>query len=350
MRARLFLFVLVAGALFWRAEARAQCVSGTILLENDIDGRGTDHHYTHGTRFSCISAAQDDAALARKAARALQFDAFGVPMLDASGEVRYTLALGQSIFTPTDLARYSLITDDRPYAGWLYGTVGLVLGPSKPVIEGSASFDRVETLELSLGMVGPGSFAEQTQKFVHSTINAPYPQGWQNQLHNEPGFILSYEDKWRTEAYHLIPGSDWLEYDVMPSVGASVGNVQTYAKAGLTFRLGDRLTNDFGPPRIRPSVAGSDYYNPRPDETLGWYLFLTFGGRAVARNIFLDGNTFRSSPSVDKKYLVGDIQFGAVVSVFGKGRLALTHIIRSPEFRQQRGHDEFSGISLTFPL
>ena len=348
MPPRVLLSVLLVGALLGAADAAAQCVSGSLLLENDIDGRGTDHHYTHGTRFSCISDKQGPDSTAAKVAQALQFDAFGESFLGTGGEARYSLALGQSIFTPTDLSQYALITDDRPYAGWLYGTAGLVLGPTEPIGTGSTAFDRVETLELTLGMVGPASLAEQTQKFVHSTIHASYPQGWHNQLHNEPGFILSYRTMLRTKTYPLVPGSGWLEFDAMPSAGVSLGNVQTYASAGLTFRLGDRLTNDFGPPRIRPSVAGSDYYNPRPDETLGWYLFLSLGGRAVARNIFLDGNTFQSSPSVDKKYLVGDIQFGAVVSIFGTARLALTHIIRSPEFRQQRGHDEFSGISLTF--
>jgi len=134
----------------------------------------------------------------------------------------------------------------------------------------------------------------------------------------------------------------------MPSAGVALGNIHTYGSVAATFRFGNRLSNDFGPPRIRPSVAGSEYYEPGPGERLGAYLFFSVGGRAVARNIFLDGNSFRSSHSVEKKHFVGDLQFGAVVSLWGAARVSLTHIIRSREFDEQDSVSQFSAFSLSF--
>lgn len=342
------LAALFAVSLFSAGDARAQCAVGNILFENDILGGGTDRHYTHGSRFSCMSDTTGVDHPARRTANALQFELFGTPILDTGGEVRYSLAFGQSMFTPEDLARYDVVTEDRPYAGWLFGTMGLVLGPSRDRTSASAAFDRLETLEFTLGIVGPASGAEHTQKFVHTTIDAPYPEGWHNQLHNEPGFILAYEHKWRSEAWSVLPGSDLLKVDMMPSAGFALGNIHTYGSAALTFRFGSRLANDFGPPRIRPSVSGSEYYDPDPDESFGAYLFVSLGGRVVGRNIFLDGNSFTDSHHVDKEIFVGDLQFGAVFSLGGRSRVALTHIIRSPEFEGQDRANQFSAISVSF--
>jgi lipid A 3-O-deacylase len=321
---------------FWPVgQAAAQCTVASIQFENDIGIGGTDRHYMHGSRASCMSENQAGGTNARDIANAFSFSVGGYSLLDSGQDVRYSVALGQTMFTPEDLTRTDLIADDRPYAGWLFGSVGLVLGPRFEQRPGSTAFDRMESLQLTLGVVGPLSGADRTQKFVHSVIDGQKPRGWRNQLRNEPGFILEYEQKWRTESWNLLPGSNLLQADLMPSAGVALGNIHTYGSVAATFRFGNRLSNDFGPPRIRPSVAGSEYYEPGPGERLGAYLFFSVGGRAVARNIFLDGNSFRSSHSVEKKHFVGDLQFGAVVSLWGAARVSLTHIIRSREFDEQ---------------
>ena len=74
------------------------------------------------------------------------------------------------MFTPEDLTRTDLIRDDRPYAGWLFGSFGLVLGPNGEQKVGSVAFDRIETLQLTLGVVGPASGADRTQKFVTASL------------------------------------------------------------------------------------------------------------------------------------------------------------------------------------
>ncbi len=173
---RLIGAALVAACLA-AAPAASQCVTGSALFENDLDGRGTDRHYTYGTRFSCISAALEADDPLKRFAAGLEFDVLGLTFLEAASEVRYGFAVGQSMFTPEDLSRRDLIVDDRPYAGWLYGTAGLVIGPEGKKDKSSTGFDRLESIELTLGVVGPASQADDTQKFIHTAIDAPYLHG-----------------------------------------------------------------------------------------------------------------------------------------------------------------------------
>jgi lipid A 3-O-deacylase len=79
-----------------------------------------------------------------------------------------------------------------------------------------------------------------------------------------------------------------------------------------TLRIGDFADDDFGPARIRPGVPGGDGVS---DVSAGfdWYVFAGAEGRYVAHNIFLDGNTFADSHSVDRRPFVLDIQLGATL-------------------------------------
>src|SRR3546814_4428144 len=104
-----------------------------------------------------------------------------------------------------------------------------------------------------------------------------------------------------------------LGVDLTPHIGGALGNVYTYGAGGVTLRLGEDLPSDYGPPRLRPALPGSDYF--RPSDWFGWYLFVGAEGRLMVRNIFLDGNTFEDSHSVDKYPLVFDLQAGIAVDL-----------------------------------
>jgi hypothetical protein len=70
-------------------------------------------------------------------------------------------------------------------------------------------------------------------------------------------------------------------------------------------------------------------------------------GRAVLRDIFLDGNTFADSHSVDKKYFVADLA-GGVAIYFEQFKLTWTQVLRTKEFDGQPDDHEFGSLSLTF--
>ncbi len=223
------------------------------------------------------------------------------------------------------------MADDRPYAGWLYGTMGLI----------SETGQRLDSVELSLGVVGPASQSDDVQMWWHDTFGFQDPKGWANQLANEPALNLTMERAWRNLWPFEVAG---LGAEVTPHLGAALGNVFTHGAVGATLRLGSDLANDFGPPRIRPSLPGSAHFRPRAGTS--WYVFLGAEGRAVARNIFLDGNTFADSHSVDKKPLVGDLQAGFAI-LFPRFRITYTHVIRTREFDGQPEGDRFGAISIT---
>jgi hypothetical protein len=294
-----------------------------LIFENDIFA-GTDRGYTNGVRAAWLSPEKNMPDWINETASYL-------PLLSEEGNKRIGVAIGQSMFAPSDLSRRDLIIGDRPYAGWLYGSVGVVSDTGKTV----------DNVLLTVGVVGPLSHAEQTQKFVHRVIDSPRPNGWNNQLKNEPGINLDYERKWRAIAQASPFG---IGIDIVPKIGASIGNINTSAAVGSTLRIGYDLPADYGPPRIRPSLPGSVFFIPT--KKVSGYLFTTVEGRAVARNIFLDGNTFAESPSVDKEILIGSLQLGAALT-YGDARLSYTHIFMTKEFKTQKSPDRFGALTLS---
>jgi len=302
----------------------------TVLFENDLFYR-TDRDYTNGTQIAWTSpvlAPEDWAAtLANK-----------LPFFSYTSEVRKVYALGQDIFTPSDISLKNPPLDEHPYAGYLYAALG-VLGKT-PGENGAP--DRLDQVELQLGVVGPASLAEQTQKFIHEIFNDTKPEGWDTQLRNEPALLFEYERSWRFRQ-PLFLG---LEMQVDPHLGGTLGNVYIFANAGAMARIGFNLPDDFGPPRIDPSLPGSYYFEPRKEGALGGYVFVGVDGRAVAHNIFLDGNTWQDSRHVDKNIFVGDLDYGAALT-WNRFRLAYTHVFRTREFKTQRGSDQFGAVSLS---
>ncbi len=303
----------------------------SIQIENDLWGNGTDRHYTHGTRISYLSSEETPEWLEKGAAL--------VPVFSRRGHLRTTYAIGQSIFTPEDITREDLIEDERPYAGWLYGAVGLI--SDHRVRDGDLHSRRLDSLELNIGVVGPYAYTEETQSFVHDIVGSPQPQGWDNQLHNELGVMLIYDRQWQAQYISEVWG---LGVDLTPHLGGTLGNVMTSISCGATLRIGRDLPSDYGPPSIRPSLPGSGFF--RPTQDFGWYLFAGLEGRYVLHSIFLDGNTFGSSHHVDREPWVGDLQAGLVLT-WGKVRLSFTNIFRSDEFAEQKSATEFGSISLS---
>ncbi len=238
-------------------------------------------------------------------------------------EARTSVSLGQNIYTPEDISETEPIKDDRPYAGWLYLGFGIAAN------QGSNRFDQ---LELNVGVVGPSSLAEDVQTTWHDWFGLAEPEGWDNQLDDELGVVLFYEQTRRLETKKWAFGLEW---DFMHHFGGALGNVYTFGKAGFTCRLSPDLAVDFGPPRIRPSLPGSGFY--ARDDGFNWYLFAGVEARLVARNIFLDGSTFEDSQSVDKKPVTGDAQAGIVLQ-YEDWRFSYTQIWRAKEFDgQERG-------------
>ena len=313
----------------------------SIQAENDLFGNGKDDDYTHGTAISYFSEPCQFNWVARTV------KAIGLAAHDTSCDrSRVGFNIGQAIFTPRDISVEKPDPHDRPYAGWLYVSADLVTETTHdpgPALSGL--LDRsLRKLELSLGVVGPAAGAGVVQRGFHKLIGAQEPRGWTYQLENEPALLLSYEYQRR---FGGNLGRNF-EGDITPSAGLSLGNVYTQGALGFTVRIGKDMLQDYGPPRIRPSMPGAAFFE-KPLSGIGWYVFAGVEARAVAHNIFLDGNSFMNGPHVSKNILVGDAQVGFAVTMGGM-RLSYTNVFRTKEFKGQPAPDDFGAITASFRL
>ncbi len=296
----------------------------TYVLENDKFA-GTDRGYTNGMRFSYTTSQDSMPSFVQKAASYL-------PLLTRNGAKRINIAIGQSMFTPNDTYASQPIPNDRPYAGWAYGSLGLISDTEKIL----------DVAVLTIGIVGPSAQGKNAQNEVHKAMGVEESHGWKNQLKDELGVNFTYERKWR----NIFEASPFgFAIDAIPHLGINLGNVDTSAAAGVTVRLGYDLPSDYGPPRIRPSLPGSDFFVPSKQIT--GYLFSTLSGSYVVRNIFLDGNSFRSGPSVEKRDLVGSLQVG-VSAAYKDIRISYANVLLTEEYVGEQGNVKFGVFTVSY--
>ena len=315
------------------------CGTFSILFENDLF-LGQDRHYTNGIKLSWTSRDLREYGQWEHTpdwARSL----FGaLDRFQGDREKNLELFAGQKLFTPQDIQRTDLIANDRPYAAWIF------FGPAFH----SKNAYTLDTVEIELGWVGPLALGEETQNFVHDLRGIPTAKGWRHQLNDEPAINLVYQHKHRNWEGEM-PGTHF-GADLISHYGASLGNVYTYASAGAEMRIGWNLPADFGTSLIRPGGdvnAPVNTRDPRLAEknAFGIHAFAAVTGRAVLRDIFLDGNSFSDSHSVAKNIWVGSLVAGVGVTWQGL-KLTYSQIFSTKEFKQQKGTDAFGSINLSW--
>lgn len=196
--------------------------------------------------------------------------------------------LGQDIYTPSSVDNSRPLQESRANAGWLY------FSQSARSLHASRS----DELTVSLGVTGPPSLARFTQSVAHSM--APEfnrPTDWTRQIRFEPGAVVGYEQRRRALAFDAGP----MGFDVLPSVSVKAGNVETSASTGFQTRLGWHLPHPWLSESLPASLA----------------LVAGITGRAVLRDIFLDGNTVRPDYRVGHEPFVGSGEIGLELRVRG---------------------------------
>lgn len=313
----------------------------SLYVENDLFA-GTDRHYTNGTRLAWTTPALakfSDNPFTGPLSQTLD----DIPYINRPGYQRnVSFVLGQVMFTPEDIHSSSLVVDDRPYAGWLYTGIGLIWKNARSR----------HSLSLEIGVVGPWALAHETQDFVHDLTGADKAQGWDHQLENEFGAVLAYERIWRFPLQTSRSGFDW---EVLPFAGAMAGNINISAKAGAELRAGWNLPDDFGTATIDSTATtstpmeGAQRARRSGFADVGAHVFVRGEGRAVAHNIFLDGNTFADSHSVDREPLVGEVSAGISFN-YRDIKLTYAYAWQTREFRGQEEGQTFGSITLNIPF
>jgi len=247
-------------------------------------------------------------SLQRHSAVAKNWDALGgigrwgrvFPTLTKEGLVyRSGMAATQVVQTPEDLTRSDIIEDDVPYAG------ALTFHSSWYAF----SDTEFRGFDVVMGVVGPPALAEQTQKLVHEVFGSEDPKGWDNQLSTE--LVLNFTYMRKKKIWKLGDPAG-ISFDAAVCGEGGLGNLFTHAGASLEMRLGRNMARGF---LAMPNPIGLDVYHmaslkPVYPEKASFYASLMLRGHLFAHNIFLDGNTFRDSHSVDKEPLIGQVVGG----------------------------------------
>jgi lipid A 3-O-deacylase len=304
----------------------------SIVSENDKYFAGTDRHYTNGFKLTWLGETD-----LNRSKEFVQIAARLIPWMDPEHQDwRYKVGstLGHNTYTPVDTDTATLLPNDRPYAGWLYGSILL-----HAQLE-----NQLRLVELSFGIIGPSALGEQVQNSWHDVIDVPHAEGWDNQLHDEPGLQLSWERRYRTWQWTGTAGPP-LGADLVFRHGVTLGNVAIHVAGGALLRLGWRMPADFGADLIRP--GGGNSVNGSGSQRFSAYVYASGEVRLVGRDIFLDGNTWRDSHSVDKRPVVADFSLGFVLH-WPRFQLAYTQNYRTKDFYGQARRDVFGSVGLSF--
>ncbi len=317
---RRFAFVLLALAAFpARAAETLYAEQGCqAVVENDkfSSFQRTDQWYTNGLRLVCMPRDPWWNPVEQPTTKLLRFWKDAQPS-------RIGFVLGHTIYTPREITVAEPQPNDRPWGGYVYFGAVAQWNDAK----------NQHTAEIDLGVVGPASGAESLQTRWHQIIGAPAPEGWDNQLRNEPALQLNYRYE------RLIPLVDDARVELIPVIGGALGNVFVNAFAGATLRAGWRVPG-FTTPKVQDDLFFQDAYFIGRVE-----------GKLVAHNLFLDGNTFHDGgPSIDKRYAVGQTGIGFSTKM-RYWRLTYIHNRRSGEFRSlpesPRGQQRFGTLVIS---
>jgi lipid A 3-O-deacylase len=372
--------VLSAVPILLLATARAEaqpCLKSpghfVAQIENDLRGisfRDSDSAYTAGERFLWANVGLGDTG---KGPLRTTW-----PFKHKNGScLAWTVGIASSLYTPANIETAAVQARDRPYGAWLYGMYRLSQFHVIDRPDSQTSFDirRADSIELDVGILGPGAAGKYFQNTVHKLFGVTsrvgpgikLALGWHHQLRNEAALNLHYLRRQRVAG---APASDpSRHYDVILDRGGAFGTIFTWLNGAGTFRFGTYVPNDLGPYDRPPTFmvtarprSGTDVSGPE-DEPDGasdppvsrqsvpptpkappkqfLYGFVRLEGRAVLRNAFLDGNLFADDRPdrgrVQKRPVVGDLDVGFVLQPCKYFSVTYHNVLRSPEFKRAMG-------------
>lgn len=303
-------FILAATPVWSRADTQPlHDYAFSFTFENDLFF-GADKYYTDGVQLT-IKRRPDRRADSTRAALDFVCAHFGCANDDFQTS---HFRVGQLMYTPRNIAIAAPQPLDRPWAGMLY------LASDYQYL--SPDDTRLTTITGEVGLIGPQSRVEQTQKWIHKTFTGVPPQGWDNQIGNELGLLAAVERRYALAG--IAPAyKNAVELRTNGHWRLAVGNIMTYAGAGFSVVVGKNL------PKVSPRESGSivdkrtqgaglasvdDQRSGTNSCLFDWLrctAFASVEARLMARNVFLDGPLFRDGPSVKRRPVVADVSVGA---------------------------------------
>lgn len=319
----LLLVVQGAGPALGQRKSPAGGTRVSLLLDNDTFTH-TDRSYTGGLSLGWAWPASSQDSRTHWLGPLVPGDA---PSFRAS----FSLEVGQKLYTPADLREPALIRDDRPYAAVLFASAAAIVATRR----------RQRSVDITLGLVGPAALGEATQSLIHRVTGSPLARGWRHQLGNEPLVNVGVEERWR---FRRRAGPGGLAVDLVPRYGMALGNLQAWVGVGAEVRFGWGLPADFGRASLRPGgFRGPTLDGP---SSPGVYLFASTDGKLVARNLLIDGNTFRESHGIRRAPFTSGSVAG-IRAVLGRWSVRVEQVFWSRRFVTERRHHSFSVLTFS---
>ena len=303
---KVFTFILVLSLSLFANQLKLK--EAHFITENDADFR-QDNDYTFGSEIGALFAFTDER--------------------NSSQHDFISFTYDWQIYTPEDLKNPDIIEDDRPYAGYQYIKTSLH----------RADLEQLQTVSFQIGFIGPDTKMQQVQNGVHSVIGSPYANGWDHQLENELIVQLNY-------SYRKFIDLD-KKGVLLPEVGFELGNASIKGYGMLLYRYGNDIRSDFG----STLMDNTDYYKiPRKKlmkQKWRYALQLSLKTNFIARDIFLDGNTFRTSHSVEKENFTAEIGYGVDI---GYKRWSFGYLRKhlSKEFKTQNRYHSYGSLIISY--
>lgn len=234
--------------------------------------------------------------------------------------------------TPENISSDEPQFNDIPYAGHLSLSSTLW----------SWSADSITGYGAHIGVVGPESGAEASQKWVHKITGSERPRGWDNQLDTDVvgGLQAAHGRKL------MQLGQNGELQQQLSVVGSTLlSSFRTTAKTGLIWRLGKQLPMNFV-----PDYAGTSSTIALPGSFSrgysSWSVFVGLGLEYVTYS-YLEDNAgqyrFKESPFLGQLGIGGTWQWDRFQTAF---------VLRATTGEEDRNKDNFSfgTLSLSWAL
>jgi hypothetical protein len=273
----------------------------TITLAFDNDAVfGVDQDYSNGIFVAYTSATINTPSILTP----LSLSVSGAASLD-----KLELVIGHKIWTPADIKSSEPVANDRPYAGYFYSEFNFI----------SLSPRQTQRFNVTLGVTGERSLAEQSQKLVHSITGSDEPNGWQYQIDDGVVGSIGYLTHFNLSRNNLFvntggdntgvnrpeinsseinrseinrpevksTGLNNTEFEISNISEVNIGGFRSDIASGIMLRWGRDLSNNMGAAGIstehpfRPGMIGAS--------NSAWFVFTGIEGRYRFNDVTIEG-------------------------------------------------------------
>jgi len=255
--------------------------------------------------------------------------------LDKSKNYNAGITLSQITITPENTDLKTVQYQDMPYAGYAALSTYLLQWDAKSFCE----------YKISLGVVGKEAMAEFMQKSFLKLIVNKEPKGWNTQLKTQYtlNLLLQYgETTWEshnTNNFH----ADWFNH-----AGVTLGNFNTSAFGGSTFRIGKNYIKNFNThyPYLADEASLLGLNTITQHKGFGWSLNTGVDAQLLAYSYILDEAKHEGYNS-DKNIVSASLYFGGDLYYFNH-KLSLFYQSQSPYTKEESKTDFFGGIVYSY--